>query len=135
MGHLRDLGKDKPNRWKARYRGPDGKERTKNFARQVDAERFHAEVEVAKGRGQWTDPRKAKVPFATFASEFLEAKKLSIRPATQSKYESALKHLVASSAPRRSARLLDQMFRPSSARCREGTRRQLSASLTRCSTW
>ncbi|HYN37178.1 MAG TPA: N-terminal phage integrase SAM-like domain-containing protein, partial [Actinomycetota bacterium] len=39
--------------------------------------------------------RKAKVRFVDFATEFLEAKKLSVRPATQSKYESALKHLVA----------------------------------------
>lgn len=94
MGHIRDLGRGKQNRWKARYRAPDGRERSKTFRVKADAERFLAEVGVAKARGQWTDPRKAKVPFETFAAEFLEAKKLSVRPATQSKYESALKHLV-----------------------------------------
>lgn len=94
MGHIRDLGKDRAKRWKARYRAPDGKERSRSFATKAEAESFLAKMSVARERGTWTDPRKARTPFEDFARTFLEAKSLSIRPATQSKYESGLKHLV-----------------------------------------
>ena len=42
-------------RWRARYRDPAGRERSKHFDRKVDAQRWLATVEVALGRGSgWT---------------------------------------------------------------------------------
>ncbi len=35
-----------PGRWRARYRDPTGKERSRTFERRVDAERFITSVEV-----------------------------------------------------------------------------------------
>jgi hypothetical protein len=44
MGYVEDLKGSKHgrgrNRWRARWRDPSGRQRTKSFARKVDAERF-----------------------------------------------------------------------------------------------
>lgn len=39
------------NRWRARYRGPDGRERNKTFTRKVDAQRWLAEQKARMARG------------------------------------------------------------------------------------
>jgi integrase len=44
-----------------RYRGPDGKERSKQFKRRRDAERFASLVEVDLARGDWVDPRLGRI--------------------------------------------------------------------------
>ncbi len=43
-------------RWLARYEAPDGRPRSKVFARKLDAERFLATVETDKLRGTYLDP-------------------------------------------------------------------------------
>lgn len=48
MAHIERRG---PGRWRARYRGPDGKERSRTFDRKADAERFLVTVESDKLRG------------------------------------------------------------------------------------
>jgi len=50
MAHVE---KRAPGRWRARYRGPDGRERSKTFDRRVDAERWLASVETEKAKGTW----------------------------------------------------------------------------------
>jgi hypothetical protein len=37
--------------WYARYRTPDGQQRTRTFARKVDADHFLVEIEASKQRG------------------------------------------------------------------------------------
>ena len=71
MAHIEKRGS---NRWKARYRAPDGRERSKTFPRKVDAERFLAEMSVAKNRGQWVDPRAGRLPFGEWAAECYAAR-------------------------------------------------------------
>ena len=44
------------SRWRARTRGPDGRERSKTFDRKLDADRWLATVEGDKVRGSWVDP-------------------------------------------------------------------------------
>lgn len=39
-----------------RYRGPDGHERSKQFAKRSDAERFLSVAEVSRAEGSWIDP-------------------------------------------------------------------------------
>jgi hypothetical protein len=60
VGYVEDLrgkqqGQGRP-RWRARYRDPSGRERSKSFTRKVDAERFLVAVEDAKLRGAYVDP-------------------------------------------------------------------------------
>lgn len=53
MAHVEKRG---PGRWRARYRGPDGRERSKTFQRKLDADRWLASIEGDKVRGTWVDP-------------------------------------------------------------------------------
>jgi hypothetical protein len=63
MGYVEDLkgsrhGQSR-NRWRARWRDPADRQRTKSFARKIDAERFLLGIEDAKLRGAYVDPRRA----------------------------------------------------------------------------
>jgi integrase len=75
-GHIQDLwyapgrrgGKPRPTarhgkgrRRKARYLDPDGRERSRSFARKADAERFLTEVEHSKIAGSYLDPDAGRV--------------------------------------------------------------------------
>ena len=67
MGYVEDLrgkkqGDGRP-RWRARYRDPAGRERSKSFTRKVDAERFLVSIEDAKLRGAYVDPQLGRVAF------------------------------------------------------------------------
>jgi len=93
MGYVKDLGRARQRRWQANYRGPDGRERAKHFARRSDAEAFLSTVEASKLRGEWVDPRKAAAKFGWWADEWLSAC-AHLRPNTLSSYAWILgKHL------------------------------------------
>ncbi len=66
----------------ARYRGPDGREHSKQFARRVDAERFLASAEVTKAEGLWGDPAKGRVRLAQWVAEWQESERHRLRPST-----------------------------------------------------
>jgi hypothetical protein len=53
----------------ARYRDPLGRQRSKTFVRKADAQRFLVDMESAKARGSWIDPRQADQPLADWAEE------------------------------------------------------------------
>ena len=57
-------------RWQVRYRDPDSKERSKNFARKKDADDFLATVSADVLRGDYIDPRQGKVTVAEFADRW-----------------------------------------------------------------
>ncbi len=57
--------------WRVRYRDPQGKSKSKQFARKADAERFLITVEADKLRGAYVDPNAGKVTFAAFAERWL----------------------------------------------------------------
>nr|QEO74221.1 hypothetical protein [uncultured bacterium] len=63
VAHVQKRG---PSRWRARYRGPDGRERSKTFERRSDAERWVASMQVSKARGEWVDPALGRCAFATW---------------------------------------------------------------------
>lgn len=77
-------------RWKARYRAPDGRERSQTFSRKVDAERFLAEIAVAKNRGTWVDPRAGKRPFGEWAAECYAAR-VDLRESSRARDEGYLR--------------------------------------------
>lgn len=86
MGHVQ---RTEGGSWQARYRDPMGRERARNFARRIDAERFLNVVETDKLRGQWVDPEAGKVTVAEF-SERWYASTVSLKPKTRGCYRSLL---------------------------------------------
>ena len=76
--------------WEARYRSPDGRQRSKIFRTKRDADRFLARVDTAMQRGDWHDPQLAKVPFDKYAAEWLASTK-HLRPGTRANVQSRLR--------------------------------------------
>jgi integrase len=66
MAHIRKRGA----RWQARYRGPDGHERARTFARKVDAERWLDSARGQLARGDWIDPAGARVTFGAYVADW-----------------------------------------------------------------
>jgi integrase len=60
-------------RWKARYRDPTGRERSKTFRTKAEAERFLIKVESDKLRGAFLDPAAGRVTVQDFGTGWLEA--------------------------------------------------------------
>lgn len=77
-------------RWRARYRAPDGRERSRTFTRRIDAEQFLAQVAVDKARGAWIDPTRAHVLFGDWAERWLGTT-THLKPKTRVGYESMLR--------------------------------------------
>jgi integrase len=90
VGHIQRRAKDK---WRARYIGPDGRERSKTFARKVDAERYLATVEVSKVRGEWVDPQLGRTTFARWAQRWFGTT-VMLKPKTRAGYESLLRTVI-----------------------------------------
>jgi len=77
------------NRWRARYRGPDGRERNKTFTRKVDAQRWLAEQKARMARGEWVDPSALRVEFGVVAREWFDTT-LHLKPKTRASYRRLL---------------------------------------------
>jgi integrase len=97
VGYVEDLwgkkqGQGRP-RWRARYRDPSGRERSKSFTRKGDAERFLVAVEDAKLRGAYVDPAAGRVPFAEWAERW-QRTTATLRPSTRKDYETLLNNQV-----------------------------------------
>ncbi len=97
MGYVEDLrgkkqGEGRP-RWRARHRDPSGRERSKSFARKVDAERFLVGIEDAKLRGAYIDPAAGRVPFSEWAERWARTT-ATLRPSTRKDYQTLLKNQV-----------------------------------------
>src|SRR4051794_12477813 len=71
--------------YRARYRDPLGRQRSRTFSRKGDAQRFLLEMESDKARGSWIDPRAADMPLARWAEEFLRLSR-RLSPTTQQTY-------------------------------------------------
>lgn len=81
---------ERDTRWKARYRDPQGRQRSKTFARKGDADRFLANVVSDMGRGDWIDPRRSRVTFGAWADAWW-ATTVHLRPSTRKGYATALR--------------------------------------------
>ena len=60
--------------YRARYVDPDGRERSKVFARKGDADKYAATVEVSKLRHEWVDPALGKTTFGDYADDWFVTK-------------------------------------------------------------
>ena len=57
--------------WQARYRDSNGRDRSRSFARRVDAQRFLTTLEADRLRGVYVDPSVGKVTLEAFARQWL----------------------------------------------------------------
>jgi len=76
--------------WRARYRGSDGRERSKHFDRKVDADRWGREQTARVDRGDWTDPRLGRTTVEDYAAEWLRGK-VKLRESTRASYDALLR--------------------------------------------
>lgn len=79
------VAKRPDGRWRARYRDPAGRERSRHFPRKLDAQRWLATVEVALGRGEWLDPSLGKVTVGEWGRQWL-ANQSQLKPTTRERY-------------------------------------------------
>ncbi len=94
MAHVEKRSRNGKLTWRARYRTPAGVERSKTFARKVDAERFLASVENAKVSGSYVDPSLAQLTVAEWADRWL-AGQVHLKAATFERYEGIVrKHVL-----------------------------------------
>ncbi|MCB0912262.1 MAG: tyrosine-type recombinase/integrase family protein [Propionibacteriaceae bacterium] len=77
-------------RYYARWRTPDGKSRSKAFARKRDAEAYLSGVEGAKTTGGYVDPARGRVKLGPWADDWL-AGKTNLTPKTRDRYENAIR--------------------------------------------
>jgi integrase len=69
MGSIRKA--PRTGRWEARYRDPNGGQRTRTFDRRSEAKAFLAKAEADVRRGSWLDPALAERPFKEVAAAWL----------------------------------------------------------------
>lgn len=93
MGHIERRERDRGVVWRARYRDPAGRERSRTFRRKVDAERFLTETESTLHRGEWTDPALGRTTIRAWAPEWLRSKR-RLKPKTLASYQSLLRSRV-----------------------------------------
>lgn len=89
MAHIQDRGKDIDRRWQARYRDPDGRERTRTFRRKADAHRWIDEHTADMLTGRYVDPSAGRVTFREYAERWRTSQ--PHRPSTESLYERLLR--------------------------------------------
>lgn len=92
MGSIRKRP-DRSKPYLARYRAPDGRERTRAFTRKLDAERWLIEKERDKARGDWVDPPLGQTVFSQWAGK-VEATRLNRRPSSRARDQSLLNSLI-----------------------------------------
>lgn len=79
--------------WRARYRDPSGRQRSRNFVRKLDAQRWLASMEVDKGRGQWIDPQLGRMSVGNWARTWASGL-THLKPSTRTRYDVALRNQV-----------------------------------------
>ncbi len=79
--------------WQARWRDPTGGQRSKNFPRRIDAERFLITIEARKLAGTYIDPRAGRLRLGEF-TEQATAGWVNRRDSTKARDESYLRSLV-----------------------------------------
>lgn len=87
------IEKRKNGRYRARYRGPDGRERSRTFDRKLDANAWVTSQEAAGDRGEWTDPTLGNTPFAEWAARFQEGR-VHLRESTRARDQTLMDRLV-----------------------------------------
>ena len=90
---MSSIQKRPSGRYRARYRGPDGREHARHFDRKVDAQRWLDEITAAVVTGQYVDPRAGRVTFREYA-ELWRERKANHRATTRAHVETMLRRHV-----------------------------------------
>lgn len=96
MAHIQRRG---PGRYRVRYLTPDGKERSRTFARKADAEAFLVSVSHEVRSGTYLDPARGRVTFREYTERLLAER--SMRPASERLRRAQLKWLYPTFGDRR----------------------------------
>jgi integrase len=84
----------RPNgRWRARYRDKAGRSHSKTFDRKADAQSYLDDIGHDMRRGQWIDPKLARIPFEQWADRWW-ATTTKLRPTTRRGYWGVLQRHV-----------------------------------------
>ena len=75
--------------WRARYHGPDGRERNKSFRRKSDAELWLAQQRALIAQDDWVDPVRGRIMFGEYALSWLDSR-TDLKPKTRHQYNSLL---------------------------------------------
>jgi integrase len=89
MASVRKRRSEDGGGYQVRYRDPNGRARAKSFRRKVDASRFARSVETDKARGDWLDPKLARITFGQYVDEWRPTI-ANLKPTTRAGYESLL---------------------------------------------
>lgn len=79
--------------WRARYRDPTGRQRTRSFTRKLDAQLWLAAVEIGKSRGEWIDPSLGRVTVGAWTKEWF-GNLAHLKPSTRARYDVAIRHQI-----------------------------------------
>lgn len=93
-------------RWRARYRGPDKRERSRTFRRRSDAERWLTSQEHAIALGEWLDPSRSALTVEKWIDQWLPSRRADLRPTSFQRMEQVVKTHVL---PRFGARRLSTL--------------------------
>lgn len=90
---MSSITKDVSGAWRARWRDPGGRSRSKNFPRRVDAERFLVGIEHAKLAGGYVDPGAGRQLLRAWIEEWQRGS-VHLRPSTLTRDDGYLKRYV-----------------------------------------
>jgi hypothetical protein len=74
--------------WRARYYGPDGRQRSKSFKHKSNAQRSLSSAPFI-AQGDWTDPARGRIAFGDYALAWLDSR-TDLKPKTRHQYQSLL---------------------------------------------
>jgi integrase len=90
----------KGKRWKVRY-WLDGQQRSENFAKKGQADRFANRVEAGKDAGTWIDPRRGKTKVGPWADQWFRTKR-KLRPTSRARVKGVIETHIKPTFGRRS---------------------------------
>ncbi|MEA2827706.1 MAG: hypothetical protein QOG43_2145 [Actinomycetota bacterium] len=90
---MASIEKTDTKRWRARYRDPSGRSRSRTFGTKAEAQRFLNGVGADMQRGQWVDPALGTTKLAHWVEEFLRTAH-DLDPSTRATYERDLRRYV-----------------------------------------
>jgi hypothetical protein len=87
-----NIAKRPDGKWRARYRDPSGRERTKQFARKVDAQRWLTETSQSLLEGRYVDPQAGRISLHDYGKEWLSRQ--VHRPTTADQMEGVVRRYI-----------------------------------------
>lgn len=95
MANLEDRGPGDRLRWRVRWRDPDGRHRSRSFARKTDAQRYLHELATELNAGTYLDPDRGRMTVGEIAAHYLERIDATRKPSTAAAYREVYASLVA----------------------------------------